>query len=406
MNNVELLAPAGDMNKLRLALKYGADAVYLGGRFGLRAPAAINDNDLKEAVSIVHSQGKKIYVTVNIFARNADFDEIKIYVKNLKEIGADAVIVSDLGVLKLVRENTSLDVHISTQANVINKYTAQEYVNLGAKRIILARECSHTEIKEIADHLKNECGDKCELEVFVHGAMCVSYSGRCMISNYMTEREANRGECSQPCRYKYTGNFTAGTLMEEKRPSQYWGIEEDANGTYIMNSKDLCLINHLDELKTCGVTSFKIEGRTKSDYYVAAVVNTYRHALKKETEGKKFDYQKEIEKISHRPYTTGFVFEKTDNLFIEHTNQISTHEVVGMCLGGNKILQRNVFCQGDELEILSPGKNHNRVFNVKSIKDEQGQSIIRANKAGAVYYIELDNIVLEADEFLRKEQNK
>ncbi|MCL2721142.1 MAG: U32 family peptidase [Treponema sp.] len=401
MMNAELLAPAGDMNKLHLAVKYGADAVYLGGRFGLRAAAAIENDCLKEAVSYAHSHGKKIYITVNIFARNADFDEIKTYVKWLQEIGVDAVIVSDLGVLKLVRENTSLDVHISTQANVINKFTAQEYVKLGAKRIILARECSNTEIKEIADHLKNECGSKCEIEIFVHGAMCVSYSGRCMISNYMTDREANRGECSQPCRYKY---FMTASMKEEKRPSQYWDIEEDANGTYIMNSKDLCLINHLYELKKCGVTSFKIEGRMKSDYYVAAAVNTYRHALNKETEGKKFDYQKEIEKISHRPYTTGFVFEKSDNLFIEHTNQISTHDVVGMCLGGNKVLQRNVFNEGDELEILSPGKNHNRSFIVKSIKDEQGQNVTRANKAGAVYCIELDNIVLEADEFLRKEK--
>jgi len=391
VNKPELLAPAGDMTKLKLAVKYGADAVYFGGRFGLRAGAAIDDEFLKEAVSYAHSFGKKAYITLNIFARNSDFNNIKTYIKQLEEIGADAVIVSDLGVLKLVRENSSLNIHISTQANVINKFTAQEYVNLGAKRIILARECSSKEIKEIADFIK----DRCEIEIFVHGAMCVSYSGRCVISNYMTNREANRGECSQPCRYKY---FTSGTLTEEKRPDEHWAVEEDANGTYIMNSKDLCLINHLDELTACGVTSFKIEGRMKSDYYTASAVNTYRRALNKED----FDFITEIDKSPHRPWTTGFVFEKNDNLFIKHTNQVSTHEVVGMCLGGNKILQRNVFNEGDELEILSPGKNHNLTFIVKSIKDEQGQSITRANRAGAVYLIEIDGISLEPDEFLRK----
>ncbi|MCL2765615.1 MAG: U32 family peptidase [Treponema sp.] len=388
MKNIELLAPAGDMNRLRLAVKYGADAVYLGGRFGLRASAAIEDDYLKEAVSCAHSHGKKAYVTVNIFARNADFDAIEVYLKRLREIDVDAVIVSDLGVLKLVRENTDLEIHISTQANVLNKFTAEEYIKLGAKRIILARECSHTEIKEIASHVMNEC----DIEVFVHGAMCVSYSGRCMISNYMTEREANRGECAQPCRYKYTA------LVEEFRPSERWAAEEDSHGTYIMNSKDLCLINHLDELVSCGVTSFKIEGRMKSEYYVAATVNAYRRALN----GEKFDYIKEIDKVPHRPWTTGFVFEKGNHLFTEHSNQISTHEVAGMCLGNNKILQRNVFCEGDELEILSPGKNHNLTFKAKSIKDEQGQIITRANKANAVYFIETGGITLEPDEFLRK----
>jgi len=394
MKKIELLAPVGDINRLRFAVKYGADAVYLGGRFGLRAGAVIEDDILEEAVSYAHSHGIKVYVTVNIFARNADFEAILFYVIRLQEIGVDAVIVSDLGVLKLVRENTSLEVHISTQANVINKFTAEEYVKLGANRIILARECSLGEIKEIADHLKN----KCDIEVFVQGAMCVSYSGRCMISNYMTEREANRGQCAQPCRYKYTGNFFAGTLIEEMRPSESWGIEEDAHGTYIMNSKDLCLINHLDDLINCGVTSIKIEGRMKTDYYVASTVNVYRRAL----DGIKFDFVKEISKIPHRPWTTGFIFNNSDNLFIEHSNQISTHEVVCMCLGENKIVQRNVFCTGDELEVLSPGKNHNVTFTVKSIRDEQGLIVTRANKANAVYFIEFDGPGLEMDEFLRK----
>ncbi|MCL2806361.1 MAG: U32 family peptidase [Treponema sp.] len=385
MIDVELLAPAGDLSRLKFAVKYGADAVYLGGKFGLRASAAIKDDSLEDAVAFAHSNNKKVFVTLNIFARNDDFEEIKNYIKNLEQLGVDAVIVSDLGVLKLVRKTTTLDVHISTQANVLNKYTAQEYADLGAKRIILARECSIGEIKDITSHLKGQC----EIEVFVQGAMCVSYSGRCMLSNYMTNREANRGECAQPCRYKYA-------LVEEFRKSQAWSIEEDTHGTYIMNSKDLCLINHLEELASSGVKSFKIEGRMKSDYYVAATVNTYRRALN----GEKLDFIKEIDKIPHRPWTTGFVFRENDHLFTEHSNQISSHEVVAMCLGGNKIVQRNVFCEGDELEILSFGKNHNKTFKVLSIKDEQGQNIKRANKASAIYYLDTDT--LEPDEFLRK----
>jgi len=387
MKNIELLAPVGDLSRLKYAVKYGADAVYLGGRFGLRASAAMDNECLKEAVSYSHLHGKKIYVTVNFFARNYDFSEIEIYIKWLQEIGVDAVIVSDLGVLRMVKEKTSLEVHISTQANVLNKFTAEEYVKLGVRRIILARECSLAEIKEIADHLKNQC----EIEVFVHGAMCVSYSGRCLLSSYMTKREANRGECAQPCRYNYT-------LVEEYRPAEHWKIEEDSQGTYIMNSKDLCLINHLDELINCGVTSFKIEGRMKSDYYVAATVNTYRQVL----DGKKFNFQNEIDKIPHRPWTTGFVLQENDHLITEHSNQVSTFEITGICLGGKKILQRNTFCAGDELEILSPGNNHNKTFIVKSIKDEQGQNVTKANKASFIYYIEYDGPELEPDEFLRK----
>jgi len=367
------------MNKLRLAIKYGADAVYLGGEsFGLRATAGFKNSELADAVKLAHSHNKKIYVTVNIFARNADFPAIKKYLQHLEKIGVDAVIVSDLGVLKLVRETTKLDIHISTQANVLNKYTAEEYVKLGAKRIILARECSLQEIKEISKHL----GNSCEIEVFVHGAMCVSYSGRCMLSNYMAKREANRGECAHPCRWKYA-------LVEEKRPGEFLSIEEDARGTYIMNSRDLCLINHLDELSKAGVTSFKIEGRNKSEYYVSAAVSAY----------KRRDHN-DAHKIPHRPYTTGFVF-GDDTLFLGHNNPVSTHEVVAMCLGGERISQRNVFCVDDELEILSPGKNHNRTFTVTHIKDKDGQAVTRANKASETYSIECPYELLE-DDFLRK----
>ncbi|MDR0462296.1 MAG: U32 family peptidase [Christensenellaceae bacterium] len=386
MAQPELLAPAGDINKLRLAIKYGADAVYLGGpKFGLRATAGIDDAFLPQAVKFVHEHGKKVYVTVNIFARNADFAELKTYIKSLEKINVDAVIVSDLGVLAFVRENSKLPIHISTQANVLNKYTAEEYVKLGASRIILARELSLSEIKEIATHLKG----KCEVEVFVHGAMCVSYSGRCMLSSYTTGREGNRGECAQSCRWKYS-------LVEEKRPGEYFPIEQDAKGTYIMNSKDLCLINHLDELASAGVASFKIEGRNKSEYHVVAVVNAYKRRL-----------AEDIGKVPHRPYTTGFVFDgnNPDTLFQSDANPVSTHEVVAMCLGGDKISQRNVFAIGDELEIVSPGANHNKTFTIAIIKDKNSKPACRANQAGETYYIGCP-YTLEPDEFLRKRIQK
>ena len=384
---VELLAPAGDIAKLRLALSYGADAVYLGGgRFGLRAAAAINNDFLKDAAGYAHGLGKKIYVTVNIFARNSDFDEIKEYAQYLENVGVDAVIVSDLGVLRAVRENTNLVIHVSTQANVINKYAAEEYVKLGARRIILARECSLSEIREIAAHVKG----KCDIEVFVHGAMCVSYSGRCLLSNYTTGRESNYGECTQPCRWKYA-------LMEEKRPGQYFPVEEDAHGTYIMNSKDLCLINHLKELQDAGITSFKIEGRTKSEYYVAAVVGAYRRAL----DGERFDYMKELDKVAHRQWTTGFVLGENDHLYTETPAPDSTRRVVAMCLGGNKVSLRNGFSIGDELEILSPRAAHNKTFKVTGIKDGNLQEVAGANKAGYDYFIECP-YTLNPDDFLRK----
>ena len=380
MKHIELLAPAGDMNKMKLAFAYGADAVYLGGnKFGLRSSAVIKDRDIKEAVDYAHGLGKKVYVTVNIFARNSDFQEIKTYVKYLEKIGVDAVIVSDLGVMRVVRENTSLEIHISTQANVLNKYTAEEYVKLGARRIILARECCLTEIKEIAESLKG----RCEIETFIHGAMCMSYSGRCLLSNITTGRDANRGECAHPCRWKYS-------LMEEKRPGEYFPIEQDSRGTYIMNSKDLCLIEYLDKLKDAGVTSFKIEGRMKSEYYVASVVNAYRRAM----DGEKFDYMKEINKAAHRPWTTGFLLGENNHMYKEHNNPISTHQVVAVCLGGGAVTLLNAFNAGDELEILSPSENHNKTFKV-------GLEVTRANKTGEVYKIDCPH-ELKAGEFLRK----
>ena len=387
---VELLAPAGDFEKVKIAFMYGASAVYLGGnKFGLRAGATLDNDYIKKAVNLANSLGKKIYVTVNIFARNHDFKELIKYLKYLESIGVHAVIVSDLGVMKIVREHTGLEIHISTQANVLNKHTAEEYVRLGAKRIILGRELTLPEIKEIADYLKG----KCDVEVFVHGAMCVSYSGRCLLSNYMINRDANRGECAHPCRWKYA-------LMEEKRPGEYFPIDQDQNGSYIMNSRDLVLIEHLRDLERAGVKSFKIEGRMKSEYYVASVVNAYRRAM----DGEAFDYMTELNKTAHRPWTTGFLLPDGETLYYDHNNPVTTHEVVAMCLGGARVKLKNAFEVGDTLEILSPHGNFNKTFQVTAIKEVASQtSCHRANKADEIYEIECPYELREG-EFLRKKK--
>ena len=294
-NEIELLAPAGDLTRAQIALDYGADAIYLGGKdFSLRAHAInFTDDEMHQIVTLAHKRGKKVYVTVNIIPRNDDFPQIIDYAKRLQKLQVDAVIVADIGVIKVFRDYTTIPVHVSTQANITNQYTALEYVRMGATRLVLARELSIGEIKTICDAVKGQA----EIEVFVHGAMCVSYSGRCLLSNYMTNRPSNRGECAHACRYSYA-------LQEAKRPNEYWPIEEDEHGTYILNSRDLCLIEHLDELKAAGVASLKIEGRMKSVYYVAGVVHAYRQAL----DGIKRDYMTELDKISHRPYTLGFTF--------------------------------------------------------------------------------------------------
>jgi putative protease len=377
MKSIELLAPAGDMTKLEIALLYGADAVYVGGKsFGLRAKSGnFTDTQLKQAVEYVHARGKKIYVTVNIFARNYDFEPLKKYLNFLDQIRPDAIIVSDLGVLRIAREITTLPIHISTQANVLNKYTAETYVELGASRIILARECSLPEIREIANHLKG----RCEIETFIHGAMCVSYSGRCLLSSYMLDqtRDANRGACVQSCRFKYK-------LVEEKRPNEHYEIEQDANGSYILNSRDLCLADHLSDLAAAGVTSFKIEGRTKSEYYVAGVVNTYRKLMDKQ----KIDHHLELAKISHRPYTTGFLFASAEQYYPSASPHAS-HEFVALALGDGTIQQRNAFNVGDTLEILSPNpETFNKTFTVTRITNSKGENITRAKAVQEILTID------------------
>ncbi|MGA1847098.1 peptidase U32 family protein [Deferribacter abyssi] len=297
--SVELLSPAGNFQKLKSAVDFGADAVYLAGKnFGLRAQAGnFSLEEMDRAIKYLHSRGKKGYVTVNIYARNYDFKDLKKYLHELKEINPDGIIISDMGVFKLIKdEKIDIPVHISTQANTTNYYAINMWKELGVKRVVLARELSKNEIKEICENTD------IEIEVFVHGAMCISHSGRCVLSNYMTKRDANRGECTHPCRWNYY-------LLEESRPGEYFPIFEDSRGTYIYNSKDLCLLRYIDELIEMGVKSLKIEGRMKSIMYVSVVTGVYRKVIDDLIEGKTPDYeylQNLLNSVSNREYTTGF----------------------------------------------------------------------------------------------------
>ena len=300
---MELLAPVGDKNKLVLAIHYGADAVYLASkRFGLRTFAGnFDEEELKWAVEYVHNAGKKIYITINLIPHDHDFDGLEDYVRMLDGLGVDAVIVADLGVMRVVkRVAPNLAIHVSTQANVTNSETANFYAEMGAKRIILARELSLEEIKNIRKNLREDV----ELECFAHGAMCISYSGRCLLSNFMTGRDANRGACVQACRWNYT--------IRETNKEQEYPIEEDSKGTYILNSYDMCMINHLDKLREAGIASVKVEGRMKSEYYVANIINAYRQALDYLYTHEAYDLPEsianEVNKSSHRTYGTGFFF--------------------------------------------------------------------------------------------------
>ncbi|KRQ86862.1 putative protease YhbU precursor [Caloramator mitchellensis] len=364
---IELLAPAGNLEKLKTAIIYGADAVYIGGEaYSLRAMADNFDTEtMKEALKFAHDRGVKVYVTVNIFPHNDDLKGLPEYIKTLDEIGVDAIIVSDLGVFSIVKDVApNLEVHISTQANNTNYKTCEFWHNLGAKRVVLARELSLKEIKEIREKAPKDL----EIEAFVHGAMCMAYSGRCLLSNYMTHRDANRGACAHPCRYKYY-------LVEEKRPGEYYQVFEDERGTYIMNSNDLCMIEYIPELVESGITSFKIEGRMKSSYYVATVVKAYRQAIDsylKDKEDYKFNpkWLEELSKASHREFSTGFYFGKPKKQVYESSSYIRTHDIVGLVLDydeENKIAtieQRNKVFKGDTVEVLTPkDDNYNIVLD-------------------------------------------
>ena len=385
---VELLAPAGTFLKLKTAFKFGADAVYFAGKkFGLRAFAGnFEDNEIEEAVKYAHSLNKKVYITVNILAHEADFDGLKDYILYLDKIGVDALIVADVGIIKLIRDIApNLDIHVSTQANVTNSYSVKFFKDLGVKRIVLARELSLTEIKKIHEEVPD-----IEFEAFVHGAMCISYSGRCLLSNYFTGRDSNRGACVQACRWEYT-------ITEKSRQGQQFPIEEDERGTYILNSKDLCMIKHLKELEEAGVCSFKIEGRMKSEYYVACTVNAYKRALN----GEDIDVS-ELEKSSHRLFTTGFYFGEKDKECFESSSPVQTHEFMALVLedekdGYVKIEQRNRFKVGDSLEVLSPDENFNKIIVVTEIKNLKGELIDDAKKVQEVLLLKTDLHLKEGD---------
>ena len=369
----ELLAPAGNFEKLKTALCFGADAVYLGGKsFSLRS---FSDNfgkeELKEAVEYAHARGKKVYVTANIFAKNADFAALSDHFAYLQEIGVDAALVTDAGVLALAKKVApKLPLHISTQANTTNKYAAKFWQEQGAERVVLARELSLAEIKEIKDF----CPDL-ELEVFVHGAMCISYSGRCLLSNYLAGRDSNRGECVQACRWKYF-------LRAEGKEGEIYA-EEDGRGTYIFNSKDLNLSARLDELAAAGADSFKIEGRMKSAYYVATVVNAYRRLMDGKMTAE--EAARELDTAAHRDYTEAYAFgnnDKTINYADSQTagTRIYTANVLeGAHAGGAALIEmRNRFRLGDELEILSPSDSFGRRFVVEEMRGEDGESVADA----------------------------
>ena len=348
----ELLAPAGDMERLRMAVRYGADAVYLAGTsFGMRAFAGnFAPEELGEAVAFAHRHGVKVHCTVNTMPRNDEIAALPAHLELLNELGVDALIVADLGAFAMAGKYAPrCERHISTQASISNYETARAWYDLGASRVILAREVSLEEIRTIRQKTPPEL----EIEAFVHGAMCVSYSGRCLLSNYMTGRDSSRGACAQPCRYQYA-------LMEEKRPGEYFPIEEDQRGTYILNSRDMCMIDHLGDLMDAGLSSLKIEGRAKSAYYAAIVTGAYRHCLDAVAAGQPLDpvWRDEVEHVSHRPYSTGFYYGPPGQYY-ENSRYIREWQVVALVTecdaSGNAVLSlRNKFREGDALEVVGP----------------------------------------------------
>lgn len=370
---IELLSPAGNRERLEYALAYGANAVYMAGsRYSLRAFADnFEPDELKSALELVHSKGKKAYITVNIYAHNSDIDGMEDYFRFLYDIGADAVLVSDIGVLEAAKKGApELPVHISTQANVTNYAAARFFCNAGAERIVLARELS---IEEIA--LIHQKVPQAELEAFVHGAACISYSGRCLLSDYLTGRSANQGKCAQPCRWGYE-------LVPQGRADSF-PIEQDERGTYILNSKDLCMIDHLGELADAGVTSFKIEGRMKTAYYTAAVTNAYRRAIDRLEAGLEPDpaLKEELAKAANREFTTGFYFGPVQQgQRYESSKCRQSHEFSAVVLSSDgeylTLEQRNRFRVGDVLEVLSPEPSRcGQKFTVESIISSQGCSV-------------------------------
>ena len=398
---IELLAPAGNYEKMVTAFTYGADAVYMAGKkFGLRAFAGNFDNEeMEKAVKYAHALGKKVYITLNILAHEGDFKELGDYLKYLEQIEVDAVLVSDIGIMDYIRQYApKLTLHVSTQASILNSYAIKTLVRLGAKRIVLARECSIDEIKKIRANIPADI----ELEAFVHGAMCISYSGRCLLSNFLTGRDANRGECVQACRWEYA-------ICEKNRLDDKYPIQEDQRGTYILNSKDLNMLSHIKELADAGVYSFKIEGRMKSPYYVANVVNAYRRAIDNIdnlTDELKDELNAELVKTSHRKYTTGFYFGAEDKECLESSYPVQTHEFMALVCedwDGEKaqIEMRNRFKLGDELEVLSPNNTFNQIIKVERMTNVDGKEITDAKNVQEKLYL-FTKLPLKKNDILRK----
>lgn len=406
MSNVikpEVLAPAGDFERLEMAVQFGADAVYLGAdKFGMRSSAAkFGGEELSRAVEYAHSHGVKVYLTCNSVPTNAEIDSLEEFLLFAKEAKVDALIVADIGILMAAKRVVpEIDIHISTQAGVVNYLTANELYKLGAKRVVLARELSFDDIIEI----RNKTPKDLEIETFVHGAMCMSFSGRCTLSQYLTNRDANRGECSQPCRWGYY-------LMEEKREGQYFNIFEDEKGTYILNAKDLCMIEHINKLVDAGITSLKIEGRAKSAYYVAVVTNAYRVAVDeyvKDPENFVLPQwlMDEVQKVSHRKYNNGFYFgPPEEGQYYETSGYIRNCDIIGVveeCKDGRVFCtQRNKFFSGDEVEILQP-QNKPVKLKIEDLRNENLEEIETANHAMMNFSFKNENIFKKGS-IIRKE---
>ena len=404
---VELLVPAGSLEVLKVAVDYGADAVYIGGQaYGLRAKADnFSIEEMKKAVKYAHAKNAKVYVTANIFAHNYDIEGMKAYFEQLKDTGVDAVLVSDPGIFMLAKEiMPDMELHISTQANNTNYLTYNFWYNMGAKRVVTARELSLVEIKQIREHIPEDM----EIESFMHGAMCISYSGRCLLSSYFTGRDANRGACTHPCRWKYH-------IVEETRPGEYMPVNEDDRGTYIFNSKDLCMIEHIPEMIDAGIDSFKIEGRMKTALYVATVARTYRKAIDDYMESPELYrsnmeyYKSEIAKCTYRQFTTGFYFGKTDqdsqiydnNTYIKNCTYIGNVQEVtedGLVV----FEQKNKFSVGEEIECMN-FDGTNTVCRVEEIYNDRMEPMESAPHPKMQLYVKLDRPV-SAGMILRRQE--
>lgn len=408
MKKPELLAPAGNLEKLKFAIMYGADAVYLAGKaYGLRAGAGnFSLEEMEEGVRFTHERGKRVYVTLNIIPHNGDLKGLDQYIRNIDKIGVDAVIVADPGVMAIVQENApDLSIALSTQANNTNWKSAGFWHRIGVERVIMAREMSLKEIKTIVE----KTPDTLEIEAFIHGAMCISYSGRCLLSNYMANRDANRGACAHPCRWQYS-------LVEEKRPGEYYPVYEDETGTHVFNSKDLCMIEHIPELIETGMDSFKIEGRMKSLYYVATVVSVYRKAIDayfEDPASYKTDpkWLEELMKASHRDYTTGFYFSRpgASEQIYDNSTYIRDYDFTGVVLDYDEqskiatIEQRNRMVVGDEIEVMGPKRDF---FSqkIEEMWDEEGNPIESAPHPQQIIKMKMIQSVLSWD-ILRKSRD-